>query len=208
MNLKCLFCLLISTASWNCFSQNSFSSFRKLSRPEKFWVFAHPFVAKKALRMTRIAIATADSISRTTILDGDPAGGQVDAFRHCYWMALLITKMNPKKALKLGKAHEKGNYLEFKAGKLEQGILPDSVSSAMDIYNNEIGAGIGKFWFSTVSPLEIQLHVIAKIKNGDLLVIKKNKSGNYLNCEGEIINMEKWKGKWGIAKCLVKSNYH
>ena len=35
---------------------------------------------------------------------------------------------------------------------------------------------------------------------------KKNKKGDYLTCEGEIISPESLKGKWQNNKCLIASN--
>ena len=44
------------------------------------------------------------------LLDKDPSGGQVDAFRHAYWMARLNEEIGKNAAKSLGKAHEKENY--------------------------------------------------------------------------------------------------
>ena len=172
-------------------------------------MFAHPFVAKKALRMTRIAIATADSISRTTILDGDPAGGQVDAFRHCYWMALLITKMNPKKALKLGKAHEKGNYKSWKKGLLEDSLRADSILCVMDLRNNTTGIKIGKEYLADTSSKKKSLEqiVLENVKNGKMVMVKKNAMIQPTDSTGRIIIVENYKTKWYVPKVLVNSDY-
>ena len=202
----------------NLFSQQGpITSFKKLYVPEKRWVITHPFVAKKVFRITRFAIAASDSIAATSILDGDATGGRVDAFRHCYWMALLANEIAPRKALKLGKAHEKSNYIQFKKGRKEDGILPDSVSSVMDLYNNKEGVEMGKkSRQKTIDNKQnaagkkqeyLKQLVIEKIKAGELMVIRKDTNGNYINCNGNIIDMQAWKGKWGIPNCLVKSNH-
>src|SRR5258705_12173330 len=83
------------------------SEFKKLSCAEKHWVFFHPFIAKKAFRLTQQARAASKEMLRSPLLDGDFNGGQVDAFRHAYWMALLTQHMCWRKARWLGKAHEK-----------------------------------------------------------------------------------------------------
>ena len=68
----------------------------------------------------------------------------MDAFRHAYWMARLTQSIGRKKALKLGEAHELGNYQDYLSGKVEEVHLPDSMSSVMDRWNNRLGAGIGE----------------------------------------------------------------
>ena len=57
---------------------------------------------------------------------------------HCYHRTL-----NPHKAYRLGKAHEKGNYLDYKKHRLEEGSIPDKISSDMDLCNNLKGIEIG-----------------------------------------------------------------
>jgi len=44
------------------------------------------------------------------LLDGDASGGQVDAFRHAYWMARLHQEIGKRAAFSLGKSHEKENW--------------------------------------------------------------------------------------------------
>src|ERR1700751_2546470 len=78
-------------------SQSVIKSFRSLSYPEKLWVIEHPFVAKKAFHCTQRARLVTDSLEKTGILK-DGNGGQLDAFRHAYWMALLVQKISPHKA--------------------------------------------------------------------------------------------------------------
>jgi hypothetical protein len=73
------------------FSQSPASSFNKLSRPEKWWVVLHPFVAKKAYKISLEARSISKEIEKDTLLDQDADGGQVDAFRHSYWMARMFT---------------------------------------------------------------------------------------------------------------------
>ena len=100
----------------------------------------HPFVAKRAYDCTKYVVAAVDSLKRAGTIGTDHNGGSLDAFRHAYWMANLSSAIGSRKALKLGKAHEKGNYLEYKRHRLEDSILPDSVSCAMDLANNRVGA--------------------------------------------------------------------
>ena len=182
--------------------------FKKLSRPEKCWVIAHPSIAKQALIVTKKVISDVDSIKKTGTIGTDLNGGNLDAFKHAYWMASLTLSIGSRQALKLGKAHEKGNYLDYKKHRLEDAILPDSVSSAMDYRNNEAGAGcIGRCHFR-ITANELQLLIMEKLKDGELYMIKKDEHGNYLTCDEHLIDMNAWKGKWGIPKCLIASDQH
>ena len=89
------------------YSQSNFKSFFELSGPKKTWVLFHPFKAVKSLEISKEATKVADSIKKTNLLDGVAAGGQVDAFRHEYWMARLHQEIGKFAACSLGKAHEK-----------------------------------------------------------------------------------------------------
>lgn len=183
------------------FSQSRIKSFFKLSRPEKCWVISHPFKASFALKSAEESRKVSDTIK----MDGDKNGGQIDAFRHAYWMALMSQKMKPEKAIRLGEKHEKGNYLEFKNSKLEDGSLPDSVAGLMDLKNNEIGAELG-YKNPNLSKTELIELVKSKIEQGNFWIIRKTKNGDYQNCDGRVIEIIKQAKIWGIPKCLVPSN--
>lgn len=200
---KMLFFIFILFAS-NSYSQSDFKSFFKLSGPKKTWVLFHPFKAKKSLEISKEANKIADSIKKTSLLDGDASGGQVDAFRHAYWMARLRQEIGKSAARSLGKSHEKENYLTFKKRQLEDGIVPDKISSEMDLWNNEEGLKLTTKG-SEISKIGLIYKVINAIKLGKMKIIKKDKKGNFLTCEGNIISAEKLKGKWKNNKCLVSS---
>lgn len=179
------------------FSQAKLS---RLSRPEKIWVLKHPFIAKKSWRVTQQVLAITDSLRRNHILSDDN-GGRLDAFRHSCWMALLTKKIGERRALQLGEAHEKGNYLDFKKHRLENGAVPDSVSGVMDRLNNRIGAelaveGVG------IDSNGIIAWLIERAKSDQLITIRKDAQGNFLDANGAIIDMEKWKDQWGTPKIL------
>lgn len=182
--------------------ENKLKAFCHLSRPEKCWVVLHPFVASKAWKATQLTRQLSIEISKDTILDGDLNGGQVDAFRHTYWLALLSQKMRWKKAWRLSEAHEKGNYLAFRKGKMEDGILPDSASSAMDRFNNQLGIDIGRANKFAEKDSLTRL-VVQAILNGHAKVLAKNSHGDYLDCKGNIISVNS--KKWNIPKCLIPS---
>ncbi len=186
--------------------QYSFAqSFTSLSRPEKWWVITHPFVACKAKKLTQIARNESRKLEGDTILDRDPDGGQVDAFRHSYWMALLSQNFCWKKAIKLGMAHEKGNYLQFKNGIKEDKNLPDSIAGAMDLFNNYIGVAIGCN-NKLSSEEEIKKIVLNEIVSGKMRIIKKDNNKNPLDCNDKIINLASYDHIWNIPKCLVRSD--
>ncbi|MCK6649016.1 MAG: hypothetical protein L6Q66_05130 [Bacteroidia bacterium] len=192
--------LFISSA---LFSQSKFS---RLSAPEKRWVLLHPFVAKKAFKITQHVMHDVDSLKNIGTIGKDNNGGKLDAFKHAYWMTSLSFSIGKKKALKLGIAHEKGNYIQWKRKLLEDSLLPDSISSEMDKQNNAIGIQLSTECKHLHFKGEIFDLVMNALKSGRLVVIKKDDKGNYLTCDGLVVNMFDWKGRWSIPKCLVPSN--
>lgn len=193
--------LFISTA---LFSQSKFS---KLSAPEKRWVLLHPFVAQKAFKITTRVMVEVDSIKKTRTIGADNNGGKLDALKHAYWMLCLSLEIGEKRALKLGAAHEKGNYLQWKKKLLEDSILPDSVSSEMDKKNNEMGSILARSCKHIHFRGEVLQTALDALQSGKLFIIKKDEKGNYLTCDGSPLNMGEWIGRWDIPKCLVASNY-
>jgi hypothetical protein len=196
--------LLLFVVSMAANSQSNFKEFLKLSGPTKRWVLLHPFKAKKALKISLETEIVSDSIAKTNVLDGDSSGGQVDAFRHAYWMARLRQEIGKAAARSLGKAHEKENYRTFKNNKLEDGVFPDEISSIMDLYNNELGLKL-TVRRSKIAPKGLVYKVINIIQQGEMKIIKKDQAGNFLTCDEKIISLESLKGKWETNKCLVSS---
>jgi hypothetical protein len=204
--MKRLLVLLFFTVSISVNAQSKFKSFFDLSCPKKVWVLLHPFKAVKSLEISKEANRVADSIKKTNLLDGDASGGQVDAFRHAYWMARLQQKIGKRAARALGKAHEKTNYQQYKNRLLEDGEAPDKVSSDMDLYNNEIGLSLTQKGIS--HPKDGLIYTIVNaILAGKLKVIKKDTNRNYLSCDDKLITQKELKGKWKNNKCLMDSNY-
>jgi hypothetical protein len=175
-----------------------------LSSPEKCWVVFHPFKAKKAFNITKIALVKTDSLLKENVFT-DLNGGKLDAFKHSFWMASLSQTIGSRASLKLGKAHEKGNYKTFKKNQLEDGFLPDQKSSEMDLYNNTVGARLGTE-NKSFTPKELVDIVVSEIQNGTMKVLKKDSLGNFITCDGEIIIKDSLQGKWENNKCLVFSN--
>lgn len=196
---------LLFFLSTQIFSQSSFKSFFELSPPKRKWVLFHPFKATKALEISKEANRISDSIKKTNLLDGDASGGQVDAFRHAYWMARLKQEIGESAARSLGKAHEKENYLTFKKNQLEDGVVPDEISSEMDLWNNEEGLQLVSK-NNTLPKEGLIFRIINAIQSGNMKIIKKDKKGAFLTCEGEVISAVSLKGKWKNNKCLIASN--
>ena len=66
---KIVFLLLF--LSTQIFSQSNLDDFFKLSGSKKTWVLLHPFKAKKSLEISNETNRVADSIKKTSLLDGD-----------------------------------------------------------------------------------------------------------------------------------------
>lgn len=186
-------------------AQSNTKRFFELSGPIKTWVLLHPFVAKKAYKISQEVNRISDSIKKTNLLDGDASGGQVDAFRHAYWMARLKQEIGESAARSLGKAHEKENYLTFKNNKLEDGFVPDKISSEMDLWNNEQGLKLVS-QDDKLPKNGLIFRIINAIHAGKMKIIKKDEKGNFLTCEGKVISASSLKGKWQNNKCLYASN--
>ncbi len=197
---------LLILFSQKVYTQTITKSFFKLSTPEKFWVFFHPFKAKRAFVITEEVLKTTDSISKIGLLDNDINGGQLDAFKHSYWMARLSQTIGVRASINLGKAHENGNYRAFKKGQKEDDFLPDHPSSEMDLFNNKVGVKIieNNPYLNKSSLIS---DIIDEVNNGLMRILKKDQQGNFLTCSGEIIPKDSLKGKWENKKCLVDSNH-
>ena len=200
-----VFLLLISISG---FSQNNgfVKKFKTLDFAEKKWVLTHLFKAKKAWQITQYSLLMAKKMKKDSLLDGDESGGQIDAFRHGFWMASLSQKIGARAALKLENAHEKANENDYKKRKLEEGSVPDKAAGDMDLQNNKIGVAIGKANRS-VSEKELVEIIKKEILTGNFWVIKKNTNGDFLTENGEILQLSEYRGKWITPKCLVRSNY-
>jgi hypothetical protein len=186
------------------FTQTGYiKKFKNVSGPEKKWVIFHPFCALKARKLTAKALLVVTELKEKKLPDQFSNGGKLDAFRHAYTMAFLAQKIPVRKLRKLGKAHEKGNYLDFKKGILENGELPDSLSSVMDLLNNEVGFETGRS-NKKLSADSLKIIVLEKINGGRAYFMKRNEKGNYLSCDGKEILLEEWKGKWYVPKCLIQ----
>jgi hypothetical protein len=186
-------------------TQNStFQSFLKLSTAEKKWAIGHLFIAKKAWVITERCRFVTDSLGKMGVPDRDPSGGKLDAFRHTFWMATLSEKLGVRKSLSLGRAHEQGNYRDFKRGRFEEGDLPDKTASDMDLFNNKIGVGIGMALKGTGEKLVID-SILKAIVRGNMRVILKDTLGRSCDSMFQPIPLKELKGKWITPRVLVPS---
>lgn len=183
-----------------------FAKFKEIPRPEKTWALLHPFVAAKAWRVTREVKLACANLLDDPDLDGDSNGGQCDALRHGYWMALLTQRVGTWRALSLGKAHERSGFMDYKNRRTEDGMIPDRVGGEMDLKNNEIGAAIARA-NKKASPERLYQIIKTAVLNGKFWVVKKDKFGNYVDWEGNVLSKEDYQGKWDNKKCLVPSNF-
>jgi len=172
----------------------------KVSGPELAWALAHPFIAIKAKAISKRAITVTDSIEKLGLLK-DRSGGQLDAFKHAFWMALLSQEFKSRKIYKLGLAHEKYNFKQSKKGKGGG----DQAASEMDLWNNKVGIDIG-YVNRNISEDSLISIVINEIKRGAMRIIKKNKEGISLDIHGQLIDNSTLK-TWGNKRCLVPSDY-
>lgn len=182
------------------------TSFSNLSKPEKTWVVFHPFKAKKAFYTTRDVESHVDSMAKAAIIGKDNNGGHLDAYKHSFWMARLTQNIGMKAASSLGEAHEKGNYKMYRSSHLEDGFLPDSISSAMDLFNNDVGIRVGVA-FKHGNKNVLTTILMDSLTMGKLRILNKDSMGNFLDCDHFIIPIDSLK-KWGTKKCLMPSNYY
>ncbi len=199
-----LLCFICLTEIQLGYGQQEVKRYFALSGPEQFWVFTHMFKAKKAMSVTTEVLYITDSIRRTNSLDNYTSGGKIDAFKHSFWMARLSQSIGEGAALSLGKAHEKGNFQDFKKGQKEDGEIPDLPASEMDEFNNKFGAKLYKE-NPNLTKNELIIELLRSIDEGKLRILKRSPEGAYLNCKGEPI-VKKNEIIWESEKCLVPSN--
>ncbi len=180
-------------------------TFHKLSTYEKRWALTHPFAALKVKHHQSEMYAVYKEVKQQKLLDTFENGGKLDAYRHTFAMAYFSKYVCTTKLRKLGKAHEKANHWQFlRHLPDEEGELSDSLSSVMDLKNNDIALSLAK----EVKKLpieEIKQKVINLIQTGKVFIIKRNAQGQYVDCNNQIILPEKLK-IWNTPKCLVSSN--
>lgn len=102
------------------------SGYSQLTESEKNYVKRHPVNAYKIGECKNMAVA--ETRKR---FGHNGRNDKSDAFRHCYWSALLVREIGYQQAIEFTTLHESqpGNDLKEKA---------------MDLHNNRAGADIGR----------------------------------------------------------------
>lgn len=196
--------LLLSKKGWT--QKSVFRPFAKVSFSEKCWAMQHPFIAKQAWKITERVRFVTDSLQLRSIPDQDASGGKLDAFRHGFWMASLTKQIGARRALSLGRAHERGNYQDFKRRRLEEGDIPDKAAGDMDLYNNVIGSVIGIELKISDEKIVIDA-VLSAIRDGKMKIILKDSEGRSCDISMHPISASAMKGKWDTPRVLVASDY-
>jgi hypothetical protein len=185
-----------------------FSQKPSTNKYEKRWAFWHPIAALKVKKVYNKAIMVYNDKELKNLTDTFISGGKHDAFRHTFFMAAFAQKVKIKKLRKLGVAHEKGNYKKYLLNKTEDGDRLDSLSSVMDLKNNELGFLIAEqIKKREITLPQLKLMVINQINAGNAFVFKRNTRGKYVDCKNTIIDFSKYVNVWHTPKCLVASNY-
>jgi hypothetical protein len=193
--------------NYSCSAQGIIKTYRQLSSIEKTWVCKHPVAALKIKKETKLTRKIVQELKQASVLDTISNGGQLDAFRHAFWMARITKRIGANKALKFGETHEKGNYEYFLKNIKEDNELQDSISCSMDLLNNKVGVEISKLKRSQTNE-ELKQIIIDKIRNGELFILKHNKENKPTDCENKVIvKQTNDLKKWNVNYCLVASNY-
>lgn len=197
--------LLIAVPLIGKSQQSTLKSFLQLSVAEKKWTIEHLFIAKQAWHITQRCRYVTDSLGKMGIPDRDPSGGKLDAFRHTFWMATLSEKIGVRKSLSLGRAHEKGDYRNFKRKRFEEGDIPDKAATDMDLFNNIIGTEIGIALKGANEKLVVD-SILKAISKGSMRIILKDTLGRSCDADFNPISVENILGKWITSRVLVPSN--
>ena len=103
---------------------DSYQQYNRLTEAERSFVVNHPFAASDFREVAGKALAEAQRRYPDSIHNG-----RGDAFRHCYWNALMTREQNATLAEQFASAHETGG------GPAMEGV--------MDLFNNAVGRSIG-----------------------------------------------------------------
>jgi hypothetical protein len=179
---------------------------QKRSKYEWRWAFTHPVAALKVKLISKKCYHIYNLKVREAVPDSFSNGGKLDAYRHVFFMAAFAQKVKSKKIRSLGIAHEKGNRKDFERNIPEDGEIPDSLSTVMDLANNESGITIGAS-NKRLSIDSLNKLVLVMIEQGNSVIMKRRKDGTYLDCNDKPLDLKLYFRRWSIPKCLVKSDY-
>lgn len=186
------------------FSVNYLAQSIKLSRSEFCWAAAHPFAALKIKKISKELTPVYEAHKNSQQLDSWGSGGNSDAYRHAFYMAAFAQKVKVRKLRRLGRAHEKANYRNFLRSGVEDGERADSLACVMDLHNNELGFTAGSS-HKDVSLEALSSLIIDNLWNGKGRIMKRNRRGEYVTCDGRPLQMPVYAKQWAVPKCLVPS---
>lgn len=172
---------------------------------EKSWALCHPLAALRIKNIYHRCMPVYDGICRDSLLDHYSAGGSLDAFRHCFFMAAFAQHVRGKTVRRLGKLHERRSIKSGSDMHAEFGEVADSVYAVMDLYNNDIGIALGKS-HRHLLPEALAALVIQEIKAGNAYKLKRDKNGFLVSCKGEAIYVTSLLEGVRAKPCLIKSN--
>ena len=187
--------------NFNSFSQNRKEIIKSLSLKDKIWVMKNYSSIKKAYKISLDVLKTMDSLNKQNFLGGNTEGGKFDAFRHIYWTYSLTKEIGEEKTRRVGEIYE--NYNRYIFNNIDYSGY-DSVSMAMDLFNNDIGIELGK---SKIADSLIFNEITNIIFSGKAKIVKKNTLEQSLDENNNVIPEEEWKKKWINNRKLVNSNY-
>lgn len=187
--------------NFNSFSQNRKEIIKSLSLKDKIWVIRNYSSMKKAYKISLDVLKTMDSLNRENFLGGNTEGGKFDAFRHIYWTYSLTKEIGEEKTRRVGEIYE--NYNRYIFNNIDYSGY-DSVSMAMDLFNNDIGIELGK---NKITDSLIFNEITNIIFSGKAKIVKKNTLEQSLDENDNVIPEEEWKKKWINNRKLVNSNY-
>ena len=139
---------------------SAYEKYNKLHPKEQDFVFWNPISAMKIEENSNEA-------TQKTIENYGYNGwrDESDAFRHACWNAINAQTVGEDDARTFGDAHEYSTPID----QIDSDLI-------MDIHNNDVGVEIGKN-NPNASPEQLATIIKEKIKNGELLIVKKKEDG-------------------------------
>lgn len=127
------------------------STIWRLTLDEKVYLLMYPEQAGTIRKLAEKAFSESERRFARSLFNGPG-----DAFRHCFWSAMLCREIGYAYALRFTLAHE---------------AFADNPSAekAMDLHNNEVGLKIGR---SGVSDQILISRSLAALRSGQLKILK------------------------------------
>lgn len=135
-------------------ANDAYSTINGLTQAEKDYLREHP---EDTFALRRSRHAAYEETSRLFGRNGH--NDESDAFRHCYWSALLASEIGFVRAVRFTTAHESA----------PNNILRER---DMDLHNNRIGLRIGR---DAQKNSKLSERCLAALKNGELKFLRNRK---------------------------------